>query len=186
MPTFFLAFLAAGLATMGARDQLLVARLRDRLGDYFGLIAIAWLVACLTAGLAAYLGMAISVDMTAPAKRMMMGIALLVTAVEFAWPRKAADPDEPTRSLGAIAIVLGGYAVTDAARLLIFAIAAGSAVPVLAGIGGALGSGAALTLGWILGRQLTRWRWLRTLRLGVAVMLGLTGVVLALTVWGLL
>lgn len=185
MPTLFLAFLAAALASMGARDQILVARLREGLGGHAGLLAVAWLVAAVTAGLAAWLSVTISADMTLPAKRMLMGIALVVTSVELAWPRKPADPQEPTRSLGAIGIVLAAYAITDAARFLTFAIAVGSAFPVLAAIGGAVGSGAALTLGWTLGGELARWRWLRTMRVAIAIVLGLIGLYLAIDVWGL-
>ena len=45
-------------------------------------------------------------------------------------------------------MVLLAHQVTDAARLLIFAIAAASAVPVLAMLGGMAGCGLGIALGW--------------------------------------
>lgn len=183
--TLFLAFLAALLASMGARDQLLVAELRERLGGHGGLLAVGWLVAAVTAAVAAWGGTLIADTLFPAAKQMLLGIALVLSAFELAWPRKRATPQEPTRSLGAIAIVLFGYALTDAARFLVFAIAVGSAVPAMAAIGGALGGGAALTLGWALGGELTAWRWLRSVRLVIGIALGLAGLFLAAGARGL-
>ena len=185
MPTLFLAFLAAALASMGARDQLLVARLREALGAHAGLLVVGWGVAIAFAALAAWAGALMGQTLFPAAKQMLLGIALVFSAVELCWPRKNTAPAEPTRSLGAIAIVLSGYALTDAARFLVFAVAVGAAMPALAAIGGALGSGAALTLGWMLGAELAGWRWLRAMRLVIGVLLGITGLFLALAARGI-
>ncbi len=54
-------------------------------------------------------------------------------------------PKEPTRSLGALAIVLLAHQLTDAARFLVFAIAVAFAAPLPAAVGGTI----VLTAAWL-------------------------------------
>jgi len=185
MSAFFLAFLGALLASVGARDQVLVATMRDHLGGHAGLLVVAWLVAIGSAIVAAVAGFWIGTLLPAPAKIMFVAIALLLSGAELAWPRRADLPREPTRSLGAIALVLTGHVLTDAARFLILAVAAALAAPALAAAGGALGGGVALTLGWIAGSDLARHRYLRLIRVGIAVVLGILGIVVGLGARGI-
>ena len=62
------------------------------------------------------------VERNGPRKTMFVAAALAVAAIELAWPMRKKPPREPTRSLGAIALVLGAGQVTDAARFLVLAL----------------------------------------------------------------
>src|SRR5688572_9422657 len=115
MPTLLFALIAAALASMGGRDQRLTATLADRLGKGNGLLLTAWLVAALTAAAAAWAGSAMAGLLPPPAKQMLAAIALMVAAAEMAWPRAEREPQEPTRSLVAYAIVLAARQIGDGA-----------------------------------------------------------------------
>ena len=186
MSALFLSLVAAFLATTGARDQAVVARQSSALGPHPGLLATAVLVACGGAALAVLSGIWIAQLLPAPAKAMLVAIALLLSAVEIAWPRPVTPvPREPTRSLGAVALVLTGQALTDATRFLILALAVAVSPPLLVGIGGALGSSAALAAGWALGEALSEHRLMRPLRVGIALVLAIVGVIVGLGVRGM-
>lgn len=185
MPAFFLALLLAALASFCRRDQLLVAHLSARLGQSGGLPAVAWLAACMTAGIAAFAGSALASIMPGPAKQMLVAFALLLGAAETLWPWKVRRPKEPTRSLFAIFIVLMAQQIGDGARFLILALAVALANPVLPGIGGAMGSGAALTMGWILGGDMDKLP-LRTIRYVLAAAMALAGIVIGLSARGII
>jgi putative Ca2+/H+ antiporter (TMEM165/GDT1 family) len=184
MSTFIFALIAVALASIGGRDQCLTAALAGKLGKHTGLLVASWAVAVLTAAVAGAIGAAVA-DVLAPqAKQMLAAIALAVAAVEMAWPRTSRTPSEPTRSLFAYAIVLAARQVSDGPRFLIFAIAAAGNSPALAAAGGAIGSAAAVGLGWGLADDLSRLP-LKTLRLTIAGLLLLAGVVTALLARGL-
>lgn len=151
MTAFLFALVAAFAAGFGARDQQLVAALRDRLGQSGGLLAVAVASAILTAFAAAWFGTLLGSTMSRDAATMFVAIAMLIAAIECAWPRRKAEPAEPTRSLGAIGIVLFARQLTDAARFLVLAVAAAYAAPEMAALGGAIGGAASVALGWMLG-----------------------------------
>ena len=185
MPTLLFALIAAVLASTGARDQRLVAAFAGKLGKASGLLVASWLIATLTAGAAAWAGSAMGALLPPAAKQMLAAIALVLAAAEMLWPRSDREPVEPTRSLGAFAIVLAARQIGDGPRFLIFAIAIAGNAPALAAIGGAIGSAAALTLGWALGADLTQRLPLKTLRVAIAALLLLAGVVIAILSRGL-
>ena len=56
MPGFFLALVTTLLASMGGRDQLLVAQLGGKFGGSVPLLAAGWASAILTAFLAVFAG----------------------------------------------------------------------------------------------------------------------------------
>ena len=186
MPAFFLALLAAALSSIGARDQLLLAGLSARLGQKGSLLVLAGVVSLASSLIAALLGQGIGAMLSPSAQQMLVAIALLLAAVEMVWPVGAKQPVEPTRSMFAIAIVLAARQVGDGPRFLVFALAAATGAPVLAGAGGALGGFAALALGWALGDELTRHRAVRPVRLVMAGLLLLTAIILGLSARGLL
>ena len=186
MSPFFLALLSTGLASFGGRDQLLVAQLAGRLGPSRILLAIAWFASAFTAALAALAGMGIALLLPPAAKAMLAGFALLAGAVEMAWPWRWRRTEEPTRSAFAILIVLIAAQIGDGARFLVLAVAVATGEPVLAAFGGALGGGAALTLGWAQGAAWGKGDRLRRLRLMIAGILALAGVIIALSARGLL
>ena len=149
MSTLFLALLASALAALGGRQARLVAQLSATLGGSKGLLAVCWLTAAPASALAAWLGTAIAPSLSTSGKAMVAAAALAAAALELAWPSRAQrQPAEPTRSLGAIALVLGVGQLADAARLLVFALSLASGNAGLAALGGAIGSGTALTLAW--------------------------------------
>ena len=186
MSAFLFAMVASFLAATGARDQLLVATLRARLGPSPALLAIGVLGAIATAAIAAWFGSVLSAQLSADAATMFVAVALALTAFECAWPNRPRRIAEPTRSLGAIAIVLFLRQLTDASRFLIAAFAAAFASPELAGIGGAIGGSAAVVTGWVMGAQLETRLPLRMIRLALAAILGLLAMLLGLSARGLI
>lgn len=183
MPPFFLALIAAFLADAGARDQRLVAALSAGLGASGGLLITGWIASAASAALAAAAGAGIAVLLPPAAKAMFVAFALLLAAGELAWPIRRKEPAEPTRSLFAALLVIASHQVSDGARFLIVALAAATGAPVLAGVGGALGGAAALTLGWALGAGLARVP-LRAVRLAIAAALLVAAIVVGLEARG--
>ncbi|MFA6219760.1 MAG: hypothetical protein WC692_08260 [Erythrobacter sp.] len=186
MTSLLFAIVASFLAATGARDQLLVAALRERLGPSAALLAVALASSAGTAAIAAWLGGRLALALSQDAATMFVAIALLLAAFECAWPGRFRKPVEPTRSLGAIAIVLFARQLTDAARFLVLALAAAFASPPLAGLGGAVGGGAAVALGWAMGGELERQLPLRRLRVALAALLFAVACVVGLSARGLL
>lgn len=186
MPSFFLALIAVLMTSIGSRDQLLVAQLSVRLGRSYGLLAAGWLVAIVTAGIMAWAGHAVAKILPGEGKTMLVAIALVIAGAELAWPNRVKAAKEPTRSLGAITLVLFSRQFGDAGRFLIFAIAAATGAPVLAGIGGALGAGAAVTIGWLMAESLQDERPLRPVRLVLAGIILLAGLIIGLSARGLI
>jgi putative Ca2+/H+ antiporter (TMEM165/GDT1 family) len=185
MPTLLFALIATALASIGGRDQRLIAAFADKLGKAGALWLTGCLVAVVTAAIAAWVGSAMAVLLPSAAKQMLAAIALAVAGAEMLWPRSDREPEEPTRSLGAFAIVLAARQIGDGPRFLIFAFAVAGNSPALAAAGGAVGSAAALALGWSLGGDLARRVPLKGLRIAIAVLLLLAGAVIAIFARGL-
>ncbi|ANY21285.1 hypothetical protein A6F68_02795 [Tsuneonella dongtanensis] len=171
---FLLALTAVFAVSLGGRDQLLMARLSDRVGKGGGLLVVGALAATVSAMAMAAAGLALTIALPGPAADMLVAIALLFAAFELAWQRPARLPEEPTRSLFASFIVLLARQLGDAARFCVFAFAAGGSAWI-AGAGGAVGGTAALALGIALGSELDRWP-LRPIRLALAALLAGTAV----------
>lgn len=176
MPPFLLALVAAALATLGGREAVRVARLSAALGGGTALLVAGWL-ACLGGCLiAARLGAAVAAGLAAEARLTLAAIALLLAAAELLVLRPGRPPAEPTRSFGAMLLVLGAGQLTAAATLVVCALAGATGAAGLAAAGGALGSGAGLTVAWRMG---ARWEARMPLRL---LRYGLAGVLLAAAV----
>lgn len=185
MPSFFLALVATALATLAGREALRVARLAVGLGSAAGLLVAGWLAALAAASCAAWLGARIAASLHADAKTMLIAFALLLAGIELLFYRGPRKLEEPTRSFGAIALVLVAGQVTGAGALLAFALAAGAGVPLLAGAGAALGIGAVLTAAWALGEGWDRLP-LRPIRFTIAALLVLAALVTGLSARGLI
>jgi hypothetical protein len=186
MPSLFLALIASALATLGTRQARLMAQLSARLGGGAGLLSVGWLSSIATSVLAAWAGIAIAGQMPPAGKMMFVAVALALAGLELVWPMRKAPPSEPTRSLGAIAIVLFAGQITDAARFLILAIGVATANWPLAGAGGALGSAAVLTVAWTLG---TGWETrvpLRAVRLVLAALFIVAAAYVGMTARGII
>ena len=180
MDGFLLALLLVFALAMGGRDQRMVAQWAGALGQNAALLAVAAACACVSAGAMAWVGAEFAAMLPRRAAQMLVAFALGVAAFELAMPVKIKTPREPTRSLGAIGIVLLARQIGDGARFAVFALAAWSALPVTAGIGGALGGVAAVTIGWAAGAEtLARWP-LRMVRMGLAACLGIAALFIGL------
>ncbi len=168
MDSFLLALLLVFALALGGRDQLMVGTWADSLGRSKPLLLIAMASAALAAGVMAWVGAEFAALLPRRASQMLVAFALGLAAIELALPVRLNAPREPTRSLGAILLVLFARQLGDAARFTVFALAAWSAVPLTAGLGGALAGTAAVMLGWVIGADgLARFP-LRAVRIGLA------------------
>lgn len=186
MPSFFLAFLAVAMAAFGGRDQMLMAQLSARHGSSGVLLTVAWLASAMTAAFAAWAGFTLTALLPPAAKSMLAAIALVMAGAEMAIPWRWRRMEEPTRSAVATLIVLVAAQIGDGARFLVLAIAVATGGPVLAALGGALGGGVALTLGWMQGEALVGAGHLRRLRLVIGAVLLLAGIVIGLLARGII
>jgi putative Ca2+/H+ antiporter (TMEM165/GDT1 family) len=168
---FLLSLLLTCALALGGRDQWLVARWSDALGQSKALLLVAILCAGLSAAAMAWIGSGFAALLPRRAAQMLVAFALALAAIELAWPVRPKTPQEPTRSLGAIGIVLLARQIGDGARFAVFALAAWAILPAAVAVGGALGGGAAVALGWSVGAtKLARWP-LRIIRGGLAACL---------------
>jgi hypothetical protein len=186
MPALFLALLTSALAMVGGRTARVTGQISAALGGRVGLLLVCWLSAIATSALAAWAGVRLAPMMPPAGKAMFVAAALAVSGLELLFARARGDPAEPTRSLGAIALVLLAGQVTDAARFFVLALAAWTGAPALAAAGGALGSGAVLTAAWALGGAWDSRVPLRPIRLAVSGAFMLAAVIVALSARGLL
>jgi len=184
VPTFFLAWLAVTICSLGARDQLLVARLAGQGRSAGALLAVAVPAAVLTAFAMALAGSAVAALLPPAAKQMLVAFALVAAAVELALPVRERPPREPTRSLFALLVVLLARQLGDGARFLVFAFAAAGGSAVLAALGGALGGASALVLAVSLKDDLVRWP-LTAIRRIVAALVGMAAIYIGLSARGL-
>jgi hypothetical protein len=186
LPSFFLALIAATLATLGGREAVRVARLSAALGGGGALLVAGWLACTIACVLAARLGAGVAGELVPDAKAMLVAIALLLAALELLVLRPGRAPAEPTRSFGAVLLVLGAAQLTAAAGFLVFALAGSTGAPWLAAAGGALGSGAVFTAAWSMGADWEARMPLGLLRYGVGGLLLAAALATGLTARGLL
>ncbi|MDN3646393.1 TMEM165/GDT1 family protein [Pontixanthobacter aestiaquae] len=186
MSAFLFALVAVMVTSLGSRDQLLIANISGRLGRSIPLLVISCCVAVITALLMTLSGQYIAALLPSAAKTMLVAFALMIAAVELAWPNKRSFIKEPTRSLTAIGVVLFVRQVGDGSRFLIFAFAAGSGTPWFAAVGGALGGIGAVLIGWMMADELAQTLPLRSIRLVLSVVLAIGAIVTGLSARGLI
>lgn len=185
MTGFYLTLIAVLVAGIGARDQVTLARLTAAQGARPAALAIAIVLAAATAAAAAWAAQAIAPGMPGPARAVMSAMALVLAGGESLLIVPGRKPAEPTRSLGALALVLVAQQLTDAPRFLIFAVGVGTGGPVAAGAAGALGGAALMVLAWTVPELVTHRRAAMARRVLGAVLL-LTGLGIGLHTLGLL
>lgn len=154
MSGLLFALMATLLTGIGARDQLTVAGIAALHGARPGLIGVALLTSISTATAAAYGGALLAPLLAGNARLMFASLALALAGAEMLFLSARRMPDEPTQSLGAIAIVLSAHQLTDAARFLVFAIAVATRAPISVGLGGALGGACVVLAGWLAAENL--------------------------------
>lgn len=180
------AFIACFLAGCGARDQVLVAALTDRLGPRLSLMVIACLTGGLTCALAAYAAQDLAGVMNHRARLLLASFALAAAGVESLLVSPGRRAKEPTRSLFAALLVLAISQIVDAARFIVLAIALLHAPPPAA-LGGTLGGACAIAIGWFgAGALLAAEKHLRLARRIAGAILLLSGITLAWTTLGAL
>jgi Ca2+/H+ antiporter, TMEM165/GDT1 family len=146
---FLFALIACLVASLGGRDQVLVARLAAAQGPRPALLVVALVAALASTALAAWAGARLLADLAPSQRGLGAALALIAAGADMLVLGPGKPPAEPTRSLFAAFVVLLAHQITDAARLLVLALAVATAAPLPAGMGGALGSGAALVSGWL-------------------------------------
>lgn len=112
--------------------------------------------------------------------RFAAGLALVLAAVQLARPRHPRLPEEPTRSYGALALVLSFRQLVDPARLLAFVLVLAGSRPLLAAAATAAGSAAALAAAWHEGEGMAAGDEVPGWRNGAALALGVAAFILAL------
>jgi Ca2+/H+ antiporter, TMEM165/GDT1 family len=185
MSAFFITLIAVLLAGSGARDQIDIAGLTSRQGRRPSVLVVAIACAVATAVFAAWAATVFSTMLPPPARIWFVAIALGLAGGESLLLTPKPVPSEPTHSLGALALLLLAHQVTDAARFIVFGIAAGMAAPVVAGMAGALGGGVLVAAGWASPKAVTS-RTARMARKLVGALLLLTAIVIALHERGIL
>ncbi len=186
MPAFFLSLLLCALVTAAGRESVRVARLSGALGSGTGLLFAVVASSVLSSALAAFLGSRIAPILAADAKLMFVAFALGIAGIELALLKPRRAPVEPTRSTGAILLVLLAAQITDAARFCIMAIAVSTAAPAMAAAGGAVGSAAALIIASIAARNWEDKLPLAKLRYLVGFILAIAGLVTAMSARGII
>jgi len=151
---FALALVLSLAAAQGGRAQIMVAQLSARLGRRASLLLAALGTAALTAAAAAHAGAVLHGAVPIGAQTPIAAAALLAAAIALVMPPRPVSLREPTRSLGAIALALLLRQSIDAPRLGILAVAVLCGTPWPVAMGGALGSGAALTMAWVIGGRI--------------------------------
>lgn len=145
------------------------------------MLLVAGISGVAAAALAAWGGAQIAGLLPGNARTFLVAMALGLAGTELIFRAPRPAPTEPTHSLGAFALVLFAIQLTDAARFLVFALAALTRAPVTTGMGGALGAILVVAAGWIMLLPLKA-RWLTGLRRGLGGLSALLALVLAVQV----
>jgi hypothetical protein len=176
---FLFAFLAVLFCAMGARDQLVIARMTRAQGQRPMLLVIALAAAAGTSAFAGWAAGKLAADMAPPARTMFAAFALILSGLEVLVLRPPRQPEEPTGSLFAAFLVLAAQQLTDGARFLVLAMGVATAVPLTAALGGGAASLLALTLGWLFPEAVEA-PWLRRGRMVAGCILAAVGLWLGL------
>lgn len=183
MTGLLFALIATLLVGIGARDQVLVAQLAERQGARPALLMVAIASGMAAAAIAAWGGAQVAGLMAGNARLFLVALALGLAGLELLVLAPRAAPAEPTHSLGAFALVIFAMQLTDAARFVVFALAALTRAPLTTGLGGAFGAALVVGAGWML---LAQAPWLGRLRRGLGAALLLLAAGLGLQATGMI
>jgi putative Ca2+/H+ antiporter (TMEM165/GDT1 family) len=154
MDALLFALVGCLIGTLGDKSQRFVLALAERF-DRDGPLILAILLACAAnAAISATAGAFIGPLMAANARLLFLALALLFMAVGMLWPISDPDPLDGWR-IGAFLTMLLGFFILqfgDGQQFLILGLATRTADPVLAGIGGAIGTSAGL-IPVVIGRR---------------------------------
>ena len=180
MDSFLVTLLLVFAIALVGRDQLIIAQFSSQLGRTGGLLAWGAFTATIAAAVMAYAGSTLAEILPERAEAMLVAFALVIAGIELLWPVKIKSMKEPTRSYVAIGVVVLARQIGDAARFVIFALAAQAVYPVWTVVGGAIGGAAAIALGWAMGETLAAKLPLRAIRAVLAMCLIIAGIFIGL------
>ena len=184
MSGFFYAFIAVLLAGIGARDQRLMGHLSAGAVNRYPLLVVAIIMGVITSAVAGWSAHELAPELKRETRLLLAGIALGVAGLESLLMPAPKPPKEPTLSLGAAALVFFAHQITDAARLMIFALAV-SVGTKFAVAGGVLGGSFALMMGFAANGALLRSpAGIMAMRRIAGVLLMIAGVLVALYAMG--
>ena len=146
MYAFSFAALTAAIVCICGREGVRVARLAAAFGSALPLLAAVGLGLGLGVTIAAWAGLWLGSLLDVQARLIVLGAALALCAVAISILRAPAAPVEPTRSAGAIVLVVLAGHVSGGAALLALGFAVGFASPLHAGLGAFTGAMASLAL----------------------------------------
>lgn len=181
MAALLFSFVIVLLAGVGGRDQVLLAALVTRQGRRPGLLIVAGASAVISTMLAVWAARFIADTLSADARLLFAAMALGLAGGEMIVGRRIAIPAEPTRSLGALAVVLFARQITDAARFVLMGIAAATRAAIPTVLGGALAAVTLALAGWLAAEDVVAFDLTRVRRiiacalLAVAIYLVLRG-----------
>lgn len=158
MDALLTALLGCLLGGMGDKSQLLAMILGARFGNSRAVIMGAAVAVAANAILAAIAGALIGPMLGSQARLLFLALALLMLGAGMFWPVKKPDPliGWPTGPFLTSALGLFILGFGDGPQFLILGLAARTADPMLAALGGALGMLAAIIPAALLRDELTR------------------------------
>lgn len=188
MDAFLPVLVAAAFAQFSDRAPMLAAVLSDRYQAPLRVLLAFAAAHLIGFALAAGAGLIMANVMTPEARRLILGIAFLFGAFGMAWRQGNLDRLEGWR-IGAVATAfLGAFILVfgDRTQFLALGFSAWSASPVLPAIGATIGAMIPTAIAVTMGEK--AWSRLphRWVRYAVAAVFALTGVLLALSAWGLI
>jgi|GEM_PF-573997 len=94
MDSFLFCLIAVVAFSIGARDQIMMARMSAASGEAGSLILVGLIVSALTAAAMAFSGSILAAILPVRAQHMLVAFALLAAAIELAWPVKMKEARE--------------------------------------------------------------------------------------------
>ncbi|MCT8001025.1 hypothetical protein NZL82_03940 [Sphingomonas sanguinis] len=189
MDAFMIVLVATLAGQACGRSSLLAAQLTERSGRPVAVLAGLVLAQALLAGVWIRLGTVLAARFTPETHGLFLAIALIFIGIGMMGPlpRSATPYGWPRLGVFGGALIGGGAILfADSGSLIVAAAAARSPLPWAALPGAAIGLAGAVLPAIILGERGWRRLPLRAMRVGLGVLMGLTGVVIALAVKGLI
>lgn len=149
---FALALLLSLVAAQSGNGQQIVAGLSARLGRSPAMLLAALGAALIASMAASHAGAFVHGVLPSAVRGPVAMAALIAAGIILLLPLRCDPLIEPTRSLGAIGLALLLRQSIDAPRLCLLALAILLGTPWAIAMGGALGSGLALSMGWAVPR----------------------------------
>ena len=173
--------MAVALTLGCGREGVRMARLAQASGGSRAVLLAGIVPACCAAaGFALWLGQSLAPLLAGGAARLFAALALALAAADLAVLRAGPPPREPTRSLGALALVLLAALVSGAAGFVLLALTLALPAPLLAAAGGGCGAIVALGVAALAGRDWEARLPLAALRIGAVLALAAAAGALAL------